>query len=388
MTCYERYIFFVLLSTAFLTCLGCLQKENAYVTVMLPVHKKVTRYLEATGTAVAVESVEILARVQGFLESIHFKPRSRVKAGDLLFVIDPRPFQAKVHQAAGALQRKEANLKLAQIELDKSKELYDKAAVSEIKLIERTAQRDMAAADVETAKADLEAARLELAYTQVEAPINGRVSRNYVDVGNLVGAGEKTLLTKMYNDDSIYVYFNLSELDVLPVIRKYSKDLADIPPGQRLEASPTPVYIGLADEEGYPHEGRVDFSEPAVDTGTGTLQVRAAFPNPTGLIFPGMFVRVRIPVKTEEALLVPDVAVQADQGGRYLLVVNDKNVVEQRYVTRGPRVDRMQVIEKGLDAKDRVIVKGVQRARPGTKVNPIQASQPKPEPGPEKSAEE
>jgi membrane fusion protein, multidrug efflux system len=371
------YILPVLSIATLLLFSGCGPGANEFVpppppdvTVSRPVKKNVTKWLTDTGTAAAIESVEIRARVQGFLESIHFQPRAKVKKDDLLFVIDPRPFKAKVDQAKAALEGKQAELHLAQVELDKAQYLLDKQAISEMEQIRRTAERDLKKADVQRAKADLEAAVLDLNYTKVKSPIDGVVSRNLVDVGNLVGATEKTLLTTVVNDDRIYAYFNVSELELLPLIRKYSEVKTHIPSEQRLEKEPTPAHMGLADEKGYPLKGRIDFADTTVDTETGTIQVRAVFPNTTGVVFPGMFVRIRVPESTREKLLVPDVALQADQGGRFLLVVNDKNVVEHRRVRVGQLVDQMRVIEDGVSEKDRIIVNGLQRARPGGKVNP------------------
>ena len=369
-----------------LTCLvlfGCGQSANKYapppppdVTIGRPVKKTVTNYFEATGTTAAIESVEIRARVKGFLQSVNFKPRAKVKAEALLFVIDPKPFEARVAQAQAALDGAKAEFNLAQVELDKAEQLFKKAAVSEIKVIEHRAKRDLAKAKVEKAKADLEEAKLELSYTQVKSPISGRVGRNLVDVGNLVGAGETTLLTTVVNDDSIYAYFNVSERALLGLVRKYAGKGSEVPPEQQMEKDRTLAFLQLADEKGFPHEGHMDFVETRVDTGTGTLQVRAIFPNSDGLILPGMFVRVRVPTEIREAVLIPDVAVLADQGGRYVLVVGDKDLVEQRRVKVGALFGQMRVIDEGLSAKDRVIVKGVQRARPGSKVNPVAASKP------------
>ncbi len=343
------------------------------VTVGRPLKKEVTQWLVATGTAAPIESVEIRARVQGFLESVEFEPREKVKAGKLLFSIDPKPFQAKVNQAKAVLKGKEAQLNLAQIELDKATRLAATQSIAEIKSIEATAQRDLAKADVEKATSDLDEAQLNLDYTRVKSPISGKVSRNLVDVGNLVGAGERTLLTTIVNDESIHVYFNLSEMDLLPIVRRYAAQKGDLSATEKMERDPTPAYVGLADEEGYPHEGRMDFADTSVDSKTGTIQVRAILPNKNGLIFPGMFLRVRVPARRFDTLLAPDLAVQADQSGKYLLLVDDNNVVEHLKVETGQLVGKMRVILKGLSENDRIIVNGLQRARPGAKVKPMEA---------------
>jgi RND family efflux transporter MFP subunit len=207
-------------------------------------------------------------------------------------------------------------------------------------------------------------------WTQVTSPINGRVSRNQVDVGNLVGATEKTLLTTVVSDDSVYAYFNVSELDLLSVRRKAGND-ADPATGMPKK---WPVYLGLVDEVGFPHQGHLDFADTKVDSSTGTIQVRGIFPNPDGLLIGGMFVNIRVPVEKRTALLIPEVAVQFDQGGRYVLAVDDKNIVQHRRIKMGQQVDQMRVIEEGLSPKDRVIVSGVLRARPGLPVNPTARS--------------
>jgi multidrug efflux system membrane fusion protein len=376
-----RHIQLIMLLTAFLTLLGCGRDSNKFVpppppdvTISQPVKQKVTNYLEATGTVAALESVKIRARIEGWLETINFEPRAWVKKDSLLFRIDQRPFQAKVDQARAVVEGKKADLKLAQIEWQKADYLLSKAAISELKMDEATAKRDMARAQVGIAQANLETAKLNLSYTKVTAPIEGRVSRNLVDIGNLVGAENKTLLTTMVNDKSVYAYFNLSELSFLPLMRKYLKKIDGSPSTGDQKRDPTPAFLGLADEQGYPHKGHIDYADTQVDPHTGTIQLRAIIPNSNGLILQGMFVRIRIPVSTQESLLVPDVAVQADQSGKYVLVVNKKNMVEKRQVNVAQRVDRMRVITKGLTDKDRVIVNGLQRARPGGEVKPTRAA--------------
>jgi multidrug efflux system membrane fusion protein len=297
-----------------------------------------------------------------------------VSKDELLFVIDPRQYQAKVDQAKAEVKAKKADFKLAHIEWEKAKYLLEKAAISELKFDEATAQQDIAKAAVGIAQANLETAQLNLDYTQVKSPIDGRVSRNLVDEGNLVGAGQKTELATVVNDDSVYAYFNLSEREFLPLLRNYPQREASATSEGKKGVNPYPAYLALSDETDYPHKGHIDYASTQVDPSTGTIQIRAIFPNPKGLILQGMFVRIRVPVATKESLLVPDLAIQADQAGRYVLVVNDKDVVEQRQVTTGQLVKQMRVIEKGVGEKDRVITNGLQRARPGSKVKPTKAS--------------
>ncbi|MDQ7782034.1 MAG: efflux RND transporter periplasmic adaptor subunit [Desulfomonilaceae bacterium] len=332
-----------------------------------PVQKDVTRNLEYTGQTAALQSIDIRARVPGFLQEMHFEPRAKVKAGDLLFVIDPRQYEASVKEAKAKLDGREASSKLAQTEVQIAQQLESKEAISVFKLDKRIAERDLAAADVELAEAALDNAKLNLEWTKVTSPIDGRVSRNKVDIGNLVGATEKTLLTTVVNDDPIYAYFNVSELDLLPIMRRYSEKKAD---RSSEPTEKTPIFLGLADEKGYPHKGHLDFTETTVDPSTGTIQVRGIFPNPDGLLLAGMFVRVQVPVEKQTALLIPDIAVQFDQGGTYVLVVDGEDVVQHKRVKTGMQVGDMRVIETGISHEDRVITTGVLRARPGSKVKP------------------
>lgn len=352
----------------FLITFGCssepvaVQPPPPEVTVSKPLKKEVYRYLEYAGTISALQKVEIRARVQGFLEKINFKPSSRVNAGDLLFVIDPRPYQARVDQASATVEAKKAALSLAQVEYDKARQLESKDAISQIKLIEQTAKRDVAKAELAQAQADLENSKLNLDYTQVRSPISGNVNRNLVDLGNLVGAQDKTLLTTVVDDKSVYVYFSPSEQDLMPLIRQ--EDKTHNPRAK--------VFMSLSDEKDFPHEGYLDYYDSEIDPSTGTLQMRAIFNNESGLFVPGMFVRLRIPVQRMEALLVPDVAIQAGQGGKFVLVVNDKKIVEQRIVKTGQAEDRMRVILNGIDENDWVIINGIRRVREGQPVRPIE----------------
>ncbi len=364
-------IFLVFFSTYIIS--GCEKAPKsiiappADVTINHPAQRQVTTFLEHTGTTVGLESVEIRARVSGYLDSMHYEPRAKIKKDDLLFVIDPRPYRAKVEQAEAALASQQATLRIRQIELDKYSSLGFKEVVAELKVEDAKANCDMAKAELEKAKANLETARLDLEYTQVRSPIDGRVSRNLVDVGNLVGVNGPTLLANVVNDEPIYVYFNLTERELLSLIRKsISANGAGSPQDKH-----TPVQVGLADEEGCPHQGSLDYTDIKVDQNTGTIQVRAVFPNPDGLLCPGMFARVRVPVETKNALVVPDTAVLADQGGKYVFICNEQKVAELKRIRIGKLVEEMRVVEEGLSARDKVIVNGLQRIRPGAKVNPI-----------------
>ncbi len=339
------------------------------VTVSQPVRRDVTDYLEFTGTTKAVELVEIRARVQGFLQSVHFKSGTDVKKGDLLYMIDPRPFKAQVNKAQAELSRKQAELALAKANYQRIETLYRQKATPQADFVQAKAARDTAQADVAAARAVLAEAKLNLSYTRVRAPISGRVGRNLVSVGNLVGAGDNTHLTTLVQYDPIWAYFSLNERDLLHFMQQDREKQAEAKENREEQDM---IHLGLANEDGYPHAGRIDFADLGVDPTTGTFLLRGSFANPAPrTILPGMFVRIRAPIgKWEAALLVTERALGADQSGRYVLVVNKENVVEYRPVEVGASIDRMRVIEKGLQPDDWVVVKGLLRARPGATVNP------------------
>ena len=335
------------------------------VTVAKPVEKDVTNYVEYTGNTVAVPTVDIRARVKGFLQSVNFELSAKVKKGDLLFVIEPEPYQAQVDQCKGELQAKEAQYKASCDSLAIKQEMYAKSAASKLDVINATDMRDTAQAQIAVAKAALEEAEINYGYTHILAPIGGRINRNLVDAGNLVGAGVDTLLATIVSDDPMYAYFNVAERDLL----MHDAMLRSGQLGER--AKKRTIFLGLATEEGCPHEGAVDFRDNKLDSDTGTIQMRGRFPNPDGVLLSGLFVRIRVPYNQEKALLVPDVALSDDQAGKFLLVVNDKKVVEQRRVKVGALQDGgMRVITDGLKAGERVIVDGILRAREGITVNP------------------
>jgi RND family efflux transporter MFP subunit len=356
---------------------GC-QQPNEYVeppppavTVSQPVKRPVTDYLEFTGTAAAVETVDIRARVVGFLESVNFNEGEFIENGQLLFTIDPKPYQAALDQARGELGRHKARLERAEIEFQRTSKLLKQNAASQAQVVKWKEEIGMAKADIVAAQAAVDKAKLDLGYTKVHTPISGRISRKLVDVGNLVGAGEYTLLTTVRKWEPIYAYFSINERDLLRAMKMAREEniTADKP-------DKIPLELGLANETGYPHKGHLDFVDSTVDPNTGTVQMRGAFPNPgpPHVIVPGLFVRVRMPIaERENALLVTDRALGLDQGGRFVLVVKDDNVVEQRYVKRGALVEGMRVIEEGLKGDESVVVNGLQRAIPGAKVTPEQA---------------
>jgi RND family efflux transporter MFP subunit len=357
---------------------GCGQKENKFapppppqVTVSRPLEKPVTDYLELTGNTQAVDQVELQARVEGFLTSIHFKDGDFVKKGDLLFTIEQRQYQAKLEEAQGRLASAQALLLRATQEYERQQGLFAENATSKSEVERWKAQRDAAQASVEEAKANLELAKINLGYTQVTAPFDGRMDRHLVDPGNLVGAGKPTPLADLTRLDPIYAYFSVNERDLIRIMAQRRAQ------GKTAAQQTLPVHLGIAGEEGYPHEGLLDFASSSLDPNTGTLLLRGVFSNPrigtAPRLLAGMFARIRIPVDVRDrALLVSERALGADQGGRYLLVVNDQNVVEQRQVKVGALIEGMRVIEDGLKGDEWVVVDGLQRARPGAKITPVQ----------------
>jgi RND family efflux transporter MFP subunit len=369
----------LLIALLVIVVFGC-QKEAekttvrvSTVTVSVPIQTEAQKHLDYTGTTAALEYVDIRARVTGFLQKMNFEPKQKVKTGDLLFVIDPRQYQAAVNEAEAQLESKKASFKLAKLDEEIAKSLESKEAISWLKLQQASARSGVTKADVDLSEANLDEAKLNLEYTQVTSPVDGRVSRNFVDVGNLVGATEKTLLTTVVNDESVYCYFNVSELDLLFLKRMYPLPRRPDP----LKVVKIKAFLGLADEEGFPHEGLLDFTDTTVNSSTGTIQFRAIFPNPNGLLLAGMFARIRIPLMKFPALLVPEAAIQFDQGGRYLLVADSQNIVRQKRIKMGQEeAHGMRVIDEGLLPEDRVIISGLQKARPGSAVNPVTTSNP------------
>lgn len=358
---------------------GCDQKENKFVppppppvTVSRPAQQPVTDYLYLTGNTQAVDQVQLDARVEGFLTSIHFKDGDYVKKGDLLFIIEQDVYKSKVQQAEGQLAAAQAQLLRAGQEYDRQVSLLKQNATAKSEVEKWKAERDAAEANIVEAKASLELARINLGYTRVMAPFDGRMDRHLITPGNLVGAGKPTALAVITRMDPIYAYFTLNERDLVRLMDKgQGKQQANY------REAVAPVFAGIEGAEDYPYEGRLDFVSTGLDPNTGTILLRAVYKNPrsaTGVpaMVPGMFVRLRIPIDVrEKALLVSDRALGVDQGGRYLLVVSDKDVVEQRPVKVGANLNGMRVIEEGLKADDWVVVSGIQRARPGAKVTPV-----------------
>jgi RND family efflux transporter MFP subunit len=335
------------------------------VTVAKPVEQKVTRYFEATGNTAAVNSANLVARVQGFLTEIAYTDGSAVKKGQHLFTIEPEPYQLKLQQAQASEAAAQATVTQTQADFDRQQELVQRQSASKAALDNSTANRDNAKAKLLQAQADTKQAQINLDYTKVVAPFDGVVTARQVSVGELVGGSGTQVLATIVQLDPIYVNFNASERDVLHVRDMLSKR------GERAaNLLGTAVEVGLQTDPGYPHKGKLDYIAPQVNQATGTLAARAELPNEARLLLPGFFTRVRVPLEETPALLVPSVALASDQGGRYVLIVNGENMVEQRKVEVGPSVGEMAVIESGLKADDRVVVAGILRAIPGQKVDP------------------
>jgi RND family efflux transporter MFP subunit len=309
--------------------------------------------------------------VEGFLEKVHFEDGDDVAEGDVLFTIEQDVFIANVEQAQAALQSTVAERHRAQADLARVEKAVISGAVSEQEVDLKRAERDIAVAAVANAEALLKQAKLQLGYTTVISPVTGRVSRRFVDVGNLVSPTQNTLLTRVVAFDPVYAYSNISEALLSQFLKKSGET-----DQERREAN-AKLLIGLADEEGYPHEGVINFIDNRLDATTGTVQIRGTVPNKNRLLYPGMFVRIRIPSRFETpSLLVHEKAIGTDLGGKFILVVsNEGNIVERRYVTLGLLYDDMRVIVKGIEATERYIYKGIQRARPGLPVTPKEASE-------------
>ena len=381
-------LFIILMSVVFYACgekSEYIEPPAPEVTVSKPLIRNVTEYLEFTGSTRAIEEIEIRARVEGFLESVHFEDGDFVKEGQLLFIIDPKPFKAEVENARGRLAKHKAQLERATKEYQRNLTLFRQSAASEANVVKWRGEMGESKGTVLASQAALDKALLDLSYCTIRAPIDGRISRKKVDIGNLVGAGEFTLLTTIRQWEPIYAYFSINERDLLAVMKRAREEgiTADNP-------DKIPLELGLANETGFPHRGHLNFVDSTVDPGTGTMLLRGVFPNPgpPHVLVPGLFVRVRLPInESENALLVTERALGLDQGGRYLLLVDNENKVDQRYVQIGDLKDGMRVIREGLKPEDRVVVKGIQRAIPGAKVTPLQAQAAKPATGNEPATE-
>lgn len=342
------------------------------VIVAAPVKQTVTDYDEYVGRFVAIDSVEVRARVSGYLESVHFTDGQLVKQGDLLFTIDRRPFRNALDQMRANLETAKSNLKFTKADFDRAEQLVREKTITDQTFEQRSQAYRNAQAAVSAGEAQVRQAELDLAFSELRAPVSGRIGDRRVSPGNLVtGAtgGSTTLLATIVSIDPIRFEFTFDEASFLRYERLSKQgDGNDI----ASRGGGTAVSLKLIDEKDFAHKGRMDFIDNVIDRATGTIRGRAVLDNPKGLFTPGMFGRVRVPGSAPyEALLVPDVAVGTEQIRKYLLVVNKDNVATQKFVTLGPVIgDNMRVIRDGIAADDRVVVSGLMRARPGMKVTP------------------
>lgn len=333
--------------------------------VAVPVQQDVTDFSYFTGVARASESAELRARVQGFLKTIHFIEGDKVEAGDLLFTVEQEPYQAKLDQTTARIKQAEAAVALAQATYDRRAPLVESRAVTPQELEELKAQLLAAKAQLLVEDAAAEAARIDLSYTEIRAPFPGQIGRSLVDEGNLVGAGENTLLTTIERMSPIEVHFDVPERAVLHILQLKRESQG----AEQGEEKSMPIFAKLENEEKYAHEGKIDFVDNRADADTGTALMRARFENNPTYLYPGLFVRLRIPnEELKDALLVSERAIGTDLGGKFLLAVGKDNVVERRGVELGPQVGDLRVILSGIEDGQRYIVEGLQRARPGLPV--------------------
>src|SRR3984893_5971593 len=338
------------------------------VPVVRPRTQSVSSFVDVTGNAASVNAVKLIARVEGYLEQLHYQDGQFVKKGDLLFTIQQDQYKDQLQQSQAQLLAAQASLSYARTEVVRYASLLKKDAASQVEVDKWVYQRASAEAQLLGAQAQVALAKLNLGYTEVRAPFDGIVGKHLIDPGNVVGGGgQQTALAEMTQLESIYVVPILSEQDVLKVranLGQHRVTLADL--------HKVPVDVGLSDETGFPHQGTIEYVAPGLDPATGILLVRGLLAHPDYTLLPGFFVKMRLPMGRVDrnALLVPDRALQEDQGGRYLLIVNKYDVVEQRYVQLGQLDGALRVITSGLKPDDRVVVGDLWRASPGTKMTP------------------
>ena len=338
------------------------------VPVVRPKVQSVADYVDLTGNAAAVNAVKLVARVEGYLDKIHYEDGQLVKKGDLLFTIQQDQYKDQLQQSQAQVLTAQAALIYAKTEVGRYTALVKKDAATQTEVDHWNFEKASAEASLLSAQASVALAKLTLGYTEVRAPFDGIVGKHLIDPGNLVGGGgQQSALAEITQLDPIYAVANLSEQNVLKVranLGQHRLTLADL--------HKVPVDVGLSDETGFPHQGTIEYVAPGLDPATGTLLVRGILANPNLTLLPGFFVKIRLPVAKVDrsALLVPDRALQEDQGGRYLLVLNKDDVVEQRYVQLGQLIGALRVITSGLKLDDRVVVGDLWRANPGTKVTP------------------
>jgi membrane fusion protein, multidrug efflux system len=343
------------------------------VTVATPVSKKIAHQDEYVGRFVAVESVEARARVAGYLEAIHFQDGQIVRKGDLLFTIDRRPFETTLAQAKASLEQARANLAFAESDLARAQGVAVGTVITQQTFDQRTQAKRVAQAAVATQEAVLRQASLDLEFTELRAPVSGRIGDRRVSVGNLVTggtSGNTSLLATIESIDPIRFEFTLDETSYLRYARLFDESAEAASRGLT-----APVKLKLIDEPAFSHAGKLDFVDNAINRSSGTIRARALFANPKGTFTPGMFGRVQVAAAPpSDALLVPEAAIGAEQARKFVLVVDAENVARSKYVTLGPVVDGLRVVTEGLAPDDNVVINGLMRARPGTKVTPQRSS--------------
>ncbi|NKM02172.1 efflux RND transporter periplasmic adaptor subunit [Rhizobium leguminosarum] len=354
---------------------GCEKSGNTYVApppppvrVAQPIQQPVTLYFELTGNTVPLNSVDIEARVQGYVQSIDYQDGMTVMKGTKLFGIERNTYQAQLDQAKASLASQHASQVGAQQEYDRQLNLSKQQVTTQTAVDSAKATLDEANASILNAQANLDLATINLGYTEVFAPFDGTVTDHLVDIGALVGVSGPTKLASIVQTDPLYAYFNVSETQVLMIKETLARQGRTF---KQTDLPSIPAELGLQTEEGYPHKGHLDYVSPQLDASTGTLQVRALFDNKDHAMLPGLFVRVRVPVgHNDKALLVRDDAIGTNQLGSYLLVLGKDDVVEQKQVKTGQREGALRVIDSGLDPADWVVTQGIQQAIPGSKVTP------------------
>ncbi|WP_309396265.1 efflux RND transporter periplasmic adaptor subunit [Cerasicoccus maritimus] len=372
------YAFFSLALGALLL-VGC-PKRNEFaeppppsVSVSIVEPQTVTVYDSMPGQTAAANTVDIVARVQGFLETQAFDDGAYVKKDQLLFTIDPAEYQANLNAAKGKMSSAQASVDLAETTYKRNKELFATQAISELEMLQSEADLDLVKGQFEQAKAELARAKLDLSYTEIVTPIDGKVSREFVSPGNLVGPGVSNALARVVSVDPMYFYFNVDERTLLDY-QKIDRRMKQQDSTARMRVS-----LELADGSIYSQQGEVDYVDNQVDTMTGTIEIRAVFPNPDLQLYPGLFGNIRFADKREDSIVVPETVIQKDLAGDFVLVVNDQSIVEIRYVKKGARVEQGIILLEGLEAGEKLIINGIQRARPGAPVKIDDQATPKPE---------
>ncbi len=360
-------------------CLTGCGEDQAYqptdppvVTVATPVVQRITEYREFTGTLEAAQTEEVRARVNGFLEHVHFEPGTLVTPETKLYTIEQGTFQARLDSAQAALDAAEASVTLRQTTLDRLQQAFERGAATDYEILTATAERDAALAERDGAQANLQQAQIDFDYTEIYPTISGQISETLIDEGNLVGQGEPTLLCTVVRRRPIYAYFNATERDLSQYLRRLAEsgeEYAAVEEHDWFQA-----FLTLADGYDYPIAGTVDYGDNRVDPDTGTTLIRATFDNEDGTLYPGFFVRIRIPQPEREAMLVPEAAVQRDITGYYVLTVkpgeDNQQIVHRTGIEVGGTIDGQRIVESGLEGTEQVIVNGLQRAIPGSSVTP------------------